>query len=223
MDGRDLIEVITNYGVAASGKKGIECAVAACPRCQDRPGKFWRHGARLRLFLVFAVVVLEVKSYLPRWKCPSCRRTFTQYPPFALPFKRYPLPFIRERVSAYVTDEGCTYESGVSDGPGIIPVFHKDPKKARTLRRSTLWRWVSTLGGFPEMVRRALDLIKQKDPSSVLFRALGEHQFRGEKFRSQARKGVLQRCRELLLVEPVYAELFDVKIFPDLATGVGWK
>jgi hypothetical protein len=82
---------------------------------------------------------------------------------------------------------------------------------------------VSTLGGFPETVRRALDLIKQKDSSSALFRCLGGRQFRGEKFRSQARKGVLQRCRELLLVEPVYAESFDVRIFPDLATGAGWK
>jgi hypothetical protein len=221
MDDRDLVKVITAHGAAASGKEGIECTVGACPRCQARPKRFWRHGTRLRLFLVFAEVVVRVWSYLPRWKCPACKHTFTQYPPFALPFKRYALPFIRERVVAYVTDEALTYAKGVEEEG--MSICHEDPGEGRKLWPSTLWRWVSTLGGFPETVRRALDLIKQKDPSSVLFRALGERQFRGEKFRSQARKGVLQRCRELLLVEPVYAESFGARILPDLATGVGWR
>ena len=221
MDGRDLKEDITEHAAAASGKEGIECTVEACPRCHARPKKFWRHGMRLRVFLVFAVVVVRVRFYLPRWKCPSCGGTFTQYPPFALPFKRYVLPFIRERVAAYVTDEARTYAEGV-EAEGV-PICHEDAEAGRSLWPSTLWRWVRTLGGFPETVRRGLDLIKQKDPSSTLFRALGGHQFRGEKFRSQARKGVLQRCRELLLVEPVYAGLFGVRILPDLATGVGWR
>jgi hypothetical protein len=138
-----------------------------------------------------------------------------------LPFKRYPLPFIRERVAAYATDEARTYAKGVEEEG--MSICHEDPDEGGKLWPSTLWRWVSTLGGFPETVRRGLDLIKQKDSSSALFRCLGGRPFRGEKFRSQARKGVLQRCRELLLVEPVYAESFNVRIFPDLATGVGWK
>jgi len=221
MDGRDLIEVITKYGVWASGKKGMECAVAACPRCHARPKTFWRHGTRLRLFLVFASVVVRVWSYLPRWKCPACRGTFTQYPDFALPFKRYALPFMVERAGVYVTDEARTYAEGV-EAEGVA-ICHEDADAGRSLWPSTLWRWVSTLGGFAETVRRALDLIKRKDPSTDIIRRLSGGQFRGAKFRSQARKGVLQRCRALLLAAPVYAELFGVGIFPDLATGVGWR
>lgn len=221
MDGRDLIEVITEYGAAASGKKGIECAVGACPRCHRRQVGFRRHGVRKRLFLVFSEVVVRVWSYLPRWKCPACRRTFTQYPDFALPFKRYVLPFLRERVSAYATDEALTYAKGVEEEG--ISICHEDTDEGRKLWPSTLWRWVRTLGGFPETVRRALDLIHQKDPSTDIVRRLSGGRFRAEKFRSEARGRVLQCCRELLLVEPVYAESFDVRIFPDLATGVGWK
>ncbi len=221
MDDRDLAKVITEHGAAASGKEGIECTVGACPHCHRRQVGFRRHGVRKRLFLVFAEVVRRVWSYLPRWKCPSCRHTFTQYPPFALPFKRYVLPFIRERVSAYATDEALTYAKGVEEEG--MSICHEDTDEGRKLWPSTLWRWVSTLGGFAETVRRALELIHQKDPSTDIVRRLSGRPIRGEKFRSRARGAVLQRCRELLLVEPVYAEVFAVRIFPDLATGVGWK
>jgi hypothetical protein len=221
MDGRDLVEVITKYGVSASGKKGIECGVVACPRCHARPKRFWRHGTRLRLFLVFAAVVIRVWSYLPRWKCPSCGGTFTQYPPFALPFKRYTLPFMVERAGSYVTDEARTYAEGV-EAEGV-PICHEDADAGRSLWPSTLWRWVSTLGGLSETVRRALDLIGRKDPSTDIVRRLSGGRLRAEKYRSAARGEVLACCRALALAAPLYARLFGVGIFPDLATGVGWR
>jgi len=220
MDGRDLIEVITKYGAAARAGE-ILCSLGACPHCHARPKTFWRHGVRKRLFLVFAAVVVQVWSYLLRWKCPSCRRTFTQYPPFALPFKRYALPFIMERAGAYVMDEARTYAEGV-EAEGM-PICHEDAEAGRSLWPSTLWRWVSTLGGFSETVRRALELIHKKDPSTDIVRRLSGRPIRGEKYRSAARGAVLQRCRALVLAAPLYARLFGVGLFPDLATGVGWR
>jgi len=223
MNGRDLIEVITKHGASASekGEKGVSCTLAICPHCHGRPDSFSRHGARRRLFFVFAFVVLRVRSNLTRWKCPLCGRTCTQYPDFALPFKRYTTGFIASRCAGYVGDDARTYAEGVEEGE--MPICHEDPDDGGKLWPSTLWRWVATLGGLPETVGHALELIKQKDPSSALFRALGARLIRAGKFRSEARKGVLQRCLELLLAAPVYARLFEVSLFPDLATGVGWR
>jgi len=86
-----------------------------------------------------------------------------------------------------------------------------------------LWRWVNRLGRFPVTVRQALNLIKQKDPSTDLFRALGRLRIRAGKFRSEARKLLLQRCRELVTADREYARLFSVSVFPELATRCGFR
>jgi len=220
MIGRDLIKAIKRYGKRAMGKK-ISCDLDACPRCGVRHGRFKRHGVRKRLFLVFADwVVRRVWSYLTRWKCPFCRGTFTLYPDFALPFKRYVLAFIQERCAAYVEDEARTYREGIKEEG--MAISYEDADSGTALWPSTLWRWVSTLGGFPETVRQALHLIKQKDPSAGIFRALGSLRIREGKYRSKERKIVLQGCCELVMVGRAYARLFSASIFPGLATSCGF-
>jgi hypothetical protein len=220
MNGRELIEVIITYGDRAIGKE-ISCDLDACPRCGARHGRFKRHGVRKRLFLVFADwVVRRVWSHLTRWKCPLCKRTFTLYPDFALPFKRYVLAFIQERCAAYVEDGARTYREGIQEGG--VAISYEDADSGTALWPSTLWRWVSTLGGFPETARQALLLIKQKDPSTGVFRALGGFHIRAGKYRSEGRKIVLQRCRGLVIADRAYARLFPASIFPGLATSCGF-
>lgn len=220
MNDRDLVEVIKTYGRRAKDKE-LSCALDTCPCCAGRPVGFKRRGVRKRLFLALANWVVErVWSYLPLWKCPLCQQSFTDYPPFALPFKRYVLPDIQERCAAYVEDEAHTYREGVKEEGE--PISHEDADGGAELWPSTLWRWVSALGRFPVVTREALDLIKQKNPSTGLFRALGEARINEGKFRSPARKLVLQRCRELMLADRVYRDLFGVSIFPDLATASGF-
>jgi hypothetical protein len=177
---------------------------------------------RKRLFLVFADwVIRRVWSYLTRWKCSFCRRTFTLYPAFALPFKRYVLAFIWGRCAAYAEDEAHTYREGVqAEG---MAISHENADSGMALWPSTLWRWVSTLGGFPETVRQALHLIKQKDPSTGVFRQLGGLQLRKGKYRGEERKAMLQRCRALVITERAYAPLFHASLFPDLATRCAWR
>jgi len=221
MNGRDLIKAIKGYGKRATGKR-ILCVLDACPRCGVRHGEFKRHGVRKRLFLVFADwVVRQVWSYLTRWKCPLCKGTFTLYPDFALPFKRYVLAFIQERCAAYVEDEARTYLEGIKEGG--MAISYKDKDSGTVLWPSTLWRWVTTLGRFPVAAREALDLIKQKEPSTGLFRALCEARINESKFRSVERKLVLQRCRKLMLADRVYRDLFGTPIFPELAMAVGFR
>lgn len=221
VNGRDLLEVIKEYGFEARCGR-VPCLPDGCPHCAGVPRRFRRHGVRKRLFLVFADwVVQRVWSYLTRWKCPLCKRTFTSYPAFALPFKRYPVPFVVARCAAYVEDRVRTYRAGVQEGG--MPICHEDTDGGTVLWPSTLWRWVDTLGRFPLTVRQGLNLIKQKDPSTGVFRALGCLRIRAGKYRSAARKTVLEGCFALALVDGVYRDLFSASLFTDLATRCGWR
>lgn len=221
MNGRDLLEDITEYGRAAT-RGDVPCNLDACPRCHGRPVRFRPHGVRNRLFLVFAAAVIRrVWSYLTRWKCPLCKGTFTLYPYFAFPFKRYVLPFILERCAAYVADDARTYREGVKEGGA--PMSHEDADEGMELQASSLWRWVDTLGRLPATVRSALNPIKQKDPSTNLFRTLGQLRIREGKYLSEARRRILLCCRELGVVDRVYARLFGKSVFPECATRSGFS
>jgi hypothetical protein len=74
-----------------------------------------------------------------------------------------------------------------------------------------------------EAVRGALELIKQKDPSTGLFRELGQLAIRAGKYRSAARKKVLHRCRERLLVARAYRALFEADHFPVFETDFAFR
>jgi len=120
-----------------------------------------------------------------------------------------------------VEDRVGTYREGVEEGG--MPICHEDKDGGTVLWPSTLWRWMDTLGRFPLTVGQALNLIKQKDPSTGVFRVLACLRIRGDKYRSEARKALLQRCRALTLADGVYRNLFSASLFPDLATRCGWR
>jgi hypothetical protein len=149
-------------------------------------------------------------------------RTFTSYPDFALPYKRYPQPFILERCAAYVEDLTRTYDEGVKEEGQ--PISHEDADAGMELPPSALWRWVRALGACTQSVDRALDLIKQKDPSTPLFRALaGLGRIRAAKFRSPQREIVLQNCRTLALVAREYARLFNTSLPTEFEKACGFR
>jgi len=120
-----------------------------------------------------------------------------------------------------VKDAECSYRTGIMDEG--LPIFHKDADVCAQLSPSTLWRWVSTLGGLARTTHQALHLIKQKAPDSGLFRALGTLRIGAPKYRSDARRQTLERCLSLLLISQVYARLFGGSLFPELATGSGFR
>lgn len=166
-------------------------------------------------------MVEKAPTYFTRWESLACGHTSTLYPDFALPHKRYALPFIQERCSAYVEDKARTYHEGVlQDG---MPIMYEDADSGKQLWPSTLWRWMSTLGGFAETTRCALHLVKQKSPSTGLFRELSTRRIGAHKYHSKARKYTLERCLSLLIVCRVYARLFGSAVFPELATACGFR
>jgi len=208
MNGRVLMERIIAYGQRAINKQ-LACPLAVCPCCGGWPARFGRHGVRKRQFLVFVQEVIEeVDSYLTRWKCPLCRRTFTQYPWWAIPNKRYVLPFIEERCEAYVEDTARTYAAGVRTEEGL-PFSHADAEAGRELAASTLWHWHTTLGGMSDAMRGALELIKQQDPSTGVFRELGLLQIRAAKYRCCGRWPRTARRANCIWIMPRYITLTD--------------
>ncbi|MCP4395355.1 MAG: hypothetical protein GY804_13975 [Alphaproteobacteria bacterium] len=88
MDIQEMILSHTNSIV-----KGHFCSPdVACHCCHHKPEVFKLHESRKRQFrLIVEDIVKVTVSFLLRWKCIDCGTTFTEYPSFALPHKRFVL------------------------------------------------------------------------------------------------------------------------------------
>lgn len=208
----------------------VKCASAECPECELAPDEFKVHERRRRWFYVIVGAFVErLVSMLVRWECPLCGRTFTQYPPFALPYKRYVRQTVETLSEKYVCEESCTYEESVkvnSQGIGYLPAGRHGGSQQlgvideRQLAPSSVWRWLSFLGGLKETLRRALRLIRAKAPSSEVFRkaaAIAHY-----KYRSRERGDLLRRVLQLRYARHEYRRLFGRSFFPEYGTGGQW-
>lgn len=93
--------------------------------------------------------------------------------------------------------------------------------KGSALAHSTLWRWLSWLGGLSRTMQAASQLISQKDSQSMLHRQVIPIDPR--KYRSEQRRVSLEQAARMLLVEATFYEHFGKRIFPRFATGCGWR
>lgn len=190
-----------------------------CPHCKEIHTLFKQHDSRKRLFLVIVGSFVKIiRSFLGRWKCTLCGHTFTYYPDFAVPYKRYVKGNILILCEKYLGNDDATYRKVIEhDGSAIGYDSGTEKIDERQLVGSTVWRWLGFLGLLKECVRKSLDLIKQKDPSTKVFRQI--HPVHYKKYRSEERKDVLNYAMRLLFVEEEFKKLFSVSIFPKFATG----
>ena len=93
--------------------------------------------------------------------------------------------------------------------------------RGAALAHSTLWHWLSWLGGLTRTRQSAMQLISQKFPGHSLHREMIFIDPR--KYRSDARGETLQQAGWLLLVEAVFARRMKNPIFPRFATACGWR
>jgi hypothetical protein len=93
-------------------------------------------------------------------------------------------------------------------------------EKGSGLAPSTVWRWLSWLGGMPGTLRAVWDLIRQKEPDATLHRQSWAVSLR--KYRSPRRRDVLLEAMRLLAADRVCEGLFGEGIFPRYATSQGW-
>lgn len=197
----------------------------ACPHCGAADEKpFGLHDCRRRKFrLVIGQYIQVALSWILRWRCLRCGKRFTDYPFFALPRKRFTKRPVLEKANEYLgTDH--TYRKTVED-EGMAIVYddriRTEKKQPVGLAPSTVWRWLSWLGGMPGTLRGALNLIRQKEPNSTLHRQ--PWVVPSGKYRSVKRQETLQQAMQLLVADRVCEGLFGEGIFPRYAISQGWS
>lgn len=224
----EVIRMVKEYtGLVLSGR--IQCPFETCPKCTLQPTQFKQHDTRYRYFFVIeGAVVKRMTSMITRWKCPLCAQTFTLYPDFALPYKRYLLLDIIRLATRYLVEDRLAYRRVVLWNN--IQIIHEIPRDGEVpgLAHTTLYRWITGLGKMYRTTAKALDCIKQKMPESNIFREVGALSVHPKKYRSQQRRELLVRCRTLLRVQDEFVRVFSsalrkISIFPKLATSCAWS
>lgn len=205
----------------------IRCELPSCPVCHTPPRSFTRHQARPRGFYILCDMLVQlVLGLVIRWRCPGCKKSFTQQPPFALPCKRYVRDTILDFTGCYLEEESLTYRKVVSEER--LPIFHASTTgeegaiNDRILAHSTPYRWITSLGSFKEILRCAQDHLLQENPTSTICRDLAALAITPKKYVTAAREGVLKRCRQLIHLEAQFRATFQTSIFPFFATSCAW-
>jgi len=128
---------------------------------------------------------------------------------------------VLEKASEYLGTDHSYAETIKHQG---MPIMYDDRtpaglEKGRGLAPSTVWRWLSWLGGMPGTLRAAWGLIRQKEPNSTLHRQ--PWAVPAWKYRSEKRRDTLQQAMQLLAADRVCEKLFGEGIFPRYAISQG--
>ena len=140
-----------------------------------------------------------------------------------MPRKRFVKQPVLDKASEYLgTDH--SYRKTVEHER--MPIMYDDRtpaglEKASGLAPSTVWRWLSWLGGMAGTLRAVSGLIHQKEPNSTLHRQ--PWAIEPGKCRCSQRQQTLQQAMQLLAADRVCERLFSEGIFPRFATGQGWR
>jgi len=199
--------------------KQYDKPLGPCPKCAEVPLEFKLHESRPRkFFFILADIVKQVESLLLRWKCILCKTTFTEYPNFALPYKRYVSDDILRLSGQYLEQHRETYRRLVSDQTDRnrtqVTAYEKKPESS--LAYSTPWTWMKLLGGLPVVYQAGLELIRSHAPATQLFRRFVPVD--PKKYRSLERKNLLQKAMNLLLLNVQQERFFGQNIFPRFKT-----
>jgi hypothetical protein len=166
-------------------------------------------------------VVHRVPGYLPRFECPACQRTFTDYPPFALRYKRYTTGSVLNRARRFFQGRSVSYRQAMwVDRQRIVYGPHNGQEDLRQLSHTTLWRWLGWLGGMTTLLAATCKLIRDKDPSADLFRQ--SYPIDPRRYRSEQRRQVLQTATRVLDAAEWFERIFGVRFFTDFGTGPGF-
>lgn len=137
--------------------------------------------------------------------------------PFALPGKRFVKRPVLEKSSEYLGTDQTYDQTTKHQGMAIVYDGRTATGKGIPLglAPSTLWRWLSWLGGMTGALRTAWKLIREKEPNSTLHRE--PWAVPPTKYRSEKRRETLQQAMQLLAADRVCQSLFGEGIFPRYA------
>ena len=188
-----------------------------CPKCHELPDTYKPHEYPVRIVrFIIDNVVVTISTLLIRWKCTLCRKTFTQYPYFLLPYKQYTVVDILRLSESYLENDDLTYRDVANFNGNLI--FHKDRNENipddRYFAPATIWRWLDFLGADPVIIDEALNQIRQKAAGNTLFRQI--FPIVRHKYLSLKRKMILENARKLIHINKAFIKLFGNDIFPVL-------
>jgi len=153
----------------------------------------------------------------------ECLKTFTQYPDFLVPYKRYILDFMLVLCGAYLEEETASYRNTTSpeDEPrGYLNINPDDSLSIdeRQMSHTTLWNWVKWLGGLTKFADYGINLLRQKQPNFSLHR--DGFIVAPTKYKSDERKTLLERCYMLLKIAEEFEREFHRNIFHRLSNSL---
>lgn len=191
----------------------------SCPFCDSPSWSIKRHEGRYRVFYIIKETYVDKKeSCLCRWKCSICKKTFTYYPNYTIPYKRYVVENIIEFSNKYLNNN-TSYRDVVNyDGTQII---YKGTEATtwREFSGTSVWRWLKYFSELGNLVQNGLRLLREKSPTCAIFRAL--YRLSKRKFKTTTRKDQLEKSMKLLDVAKIFKEHFGTTIFPHFATQYG--
>ena len=198
--------------------------LSPCPRCSVESEFFKIHAYRERRFLLIIEMLIKAAyCSLVRFGCPGCGKTFTHYPDFAIPHKHYTRPTVTGFSERYVESDDMTYRQAVMIDNSAVGYPENDSPEAPTLAPTTIHRWITTLGRFPQTCRESLILLlRQENPASSIFRDLARLTVQKRKYKTDQRKKQLIGCRQLLIIEVFFQAVFKTSFFTKLATRCGF-
>ncbi|MCP4991028.1 MAG: hypothetical protein GY928_34760 [Colwellia sp.] len=184
-----------------------------CPKCNTKTSIFKRHTQRKRfVYVIVRNVVNQILTLLVRWRCSNCKGTFTRYPDYLLPYKRYAKDHILSLSREYLENENTSYRKVVECEEKVF-LHQKEGEDLSDmqLEGSTVWKWVSFLGKLTSVVHEALQLIRAKSPGSEIFRKMFPVYPR--KYISQRRRKILQSGIFHIRIEQEHRNIFGASIF----------
>ncbi len=198
---------IEQYSLRAL-KRLIKCSLPACSNCSEASSTFKPHEVRPRTFYIIVDQVKESATCMViRFKCPSCGKTATQLPDFALPGKRYVLPTILHFTRNYVDNDYTTYRSLLC--PDFIGWNNSEKQFAHT----STFHWIATLGNMPGTLAQAQFLIMQRQTDSTISTDVIRLTIASRKCHKPHRRHLLIQCRRLHAVDTAFKAVFSRSIF----------
>jgi len=180
-----------------------------------------RRKFRIRVYdpTLDEIVVEIIESWRVRFRCRHCRKTFTEYPPFALPHKRFVKQEVLAKALQYLTAEQgpdcrATYRETVWERR--VPLSYAEDQEGRQFSHATVWRWLSWLGSLKDLRQWATQLIFQKDPQANLH--WKPHPIANHKVRSEERRQTLEQAAMTLDIVDTFQSLFGIILFTRLGT-----
>ena len=116
-----------------------------------------------------------------------------------------------------------TYRQSVEE-QGRPTVYDEAPRggeSSAALAPSTLWRWLSWMGGLEKTTQEAFRVIREANASVALHRQ--DWSVSPKKHRFDSRGQVLEKALELLVTEKIFQRQFNRSLFPHFATGCDWS